>query len=197
LLGRRPIFIITLTALTLLYLGQSLAPNIQTLLVTRFLSGVFGVAPLSNCGGVIVDIWPASGRGASTAIFTASVFFGGALGPVVGSFITESYLGWRWLFWILMIYGGCLTSLTVLVWPETYAPVLLQKKAKYLRQINPDANRLMYAEHERLDWSVQGILHRTLYRPFSMLAKEPILVMVTAFMSLANGVLYARKNSRL
>jgi hypothetical protein len=51
LLGRRPIFIITLTAFTLLHLGQSLAPNIETLLVTRFLAGAFGVAPLSNCGG--------------------------------------------------------------------------------------------------------------------------------------------------
>ena len=36
---------------TLLYIGQALAPNIQTLLVTRFFSGFFSVAPLTNCGG--------------------------------------------------------------------------------------------------------------------------------------------------
>jgi MFS family permease len=51
LLGRRPIFLFTMVAFTLLHLGQCLAPNIETLLVTRFLTGFFGVAPLSNCGG--------------------------------------------------------------------------------------------------------------------------------------------------
>jgi len=90
-------------AFTLLHLGQSLAPNMTTLLVTRFLAGFFGAAPLSNCVGasspysyhpvraqesfpaVIVDIWPAVGRGAATAIITTSVFWGPAFGPVLGS----------------------------------------------------------------------------------------------------------------
>ena len=36
---------------TLSYLGQALAPNIQTLLVTRFLSGFFAIAPITNSGG--------------------------------------------------------------------------------------------------------------------------------------------------
>jgi hypothetical protein len=66
-------------------------------------------------------------------------------------------------------------------------------QAKSLRKIDPVANRSVYAENERQDWSLKGVLHRTLYRPFYMLAKEPILVMVTAFLSLANGVLYARE----
>ena len=35
--------------------------------------------------GVIVDIWPTAGRGPSTALFTASVFLGSAIGPVFGS----------------------------------------------------------------------------------------------------------------
>lgn len=68
---------------TLFHLGQSLAPNIQTLLVTRFLSGFFAVAPLTNCGGVIADIWSAVGRGPATSLFTASVFLGPVLGPIV------------------------------------------------------------------------------------------------------------------
>jgi len=51
LFGRRPIFWVAMTIYTLFHLGQALAPNIATLLVTRFLSGVFAVAPLTNCGG--------------------------------------------------------------------------------------------------------------------------------------------------
>jgi DHA1 family multidrug resistance protein-like MFS transporter len=92
-----------MVAFTLLHLGQSLAPNMTTLLVTRFLAGFFGAAPLSNCAGtsspysyhsvrsqefflaVIFDIWPVVGRGAATAIIITSVFFGTAVGPVLGS----------------------------------------------------------------------------------------------------------------
>ncbi len=49
--GRRPIFLIAMISYTLLHLGQALAKNIETLLVTRFLSGFFAVAPMTNCGG--------------------------------------------------------------------------------------------------------------------------------------------------
>lgn len=37
---------------TLFILGQALAQNMQTLLVTRFLSGFFAVAPVNNAGGM-------------------------------------------------------------------------------------------------------------------------------------------------
>jgi hypothetical protein len=36
---------------TVLHLGQALAQNIETLLITRFLGGFFAVAPLVNAGG--------------------------------------------------------------------------------------------------------------------------------------------------
>jgi len=83
LIGRRPIFIVTMTLYTLFILGQALAKNIQTLLVTRFFSGFFGVAPLINAGGVIADIFPADGRGLATSLFTAGVFLGPVMGPIV------------------------------------------------------------------------------------------------------------------
>lgn len=84
LFGRRPIFIATMLIYCLFHLGQALAPNIQTLLITRFLSGVFASAPLTNCGGVIADIWDPVGRGPATSVFTASVFVGPVLGPIAG-----------------------------------------------------------------------------------------------------------------
>jgi len=42
---------VTMIAYTLFHLGQALAQNIETLLVTRFFAGFFAVAPLTNCGG--------------------------------------------------------------------------------------------------------------------------------------------------
>ena len=68
----------------LLHLGQALAHNLTTLLVTRFLTGVFACAPLTNCGGVLVDIWDPITRGTATALFSAGIFFGPVLGPIIG-----------------------------------------------------------------------------------------------------------------
>lgn len=92
-------FAFAMVCYTIFHLGQALAPNIQTLLVTRFFSGFFAVAPLTNCGGkynvlsydsdahlssgIIADIWDAVGRGPATSLFTAAVFVGPVLGPII------------------------------------------------------------------------------------------------------------------
>ncbi|KAL0567039.1 hypothetical protein V5O48_014954 [Marasmius crinis-equi] len=75
--------------------------------------------------------------------------------------------------------------------PETYAPVLLYRKAERLRKQDPEGTRNLYAEHESTDFSARGIVHRTIIRSFKMLAMEPILLLITIYMSLVYGVLYA------
>jgi MFS transporter, DHA1 family, multidrug resistance protein len=106
LYGRRPIFWVSMTCYTLLHLGQALAPNIQTLLITRFFGGLFAVAPLTNCGGmllfwtndyrcaentagVIADIWDPVGRGPATSLFVACVLLGPVMGPIVGGLLVS------------------------------------------------------------------------------------------------------------
>ncbi|KXN84342.1 hypothetical protein AN958_12696 [Leucoagaricus sp. SymC.cos] len=179
LTGRKPIFVLTLTLYTIFHLGQALAQNIQTLLITRFFSGFFAVAPLTNCGGVIADIWSSEGRGPATSLFTASVFLGPVLGPLISGFIIESHVSWRWVFWVMMFFAAGCTLITVPFLPETYAPVILLKKVKRLRKQDPVANKHLYAEHEKQDWSLK------------MLAMEPILVLVTIYLSIVYGLLYA------
>ncbi|KAH9944642.1 MFS general substrate transporter [Amylocystis lapponica] len=190
LFGRKPLFLGTLICYTLFHLGQALAPNIESLLITRFLSGFFAVSPLTNTGGLIFDIWDPIHRGHGTCLFIAGVFLGPVLGPIVGGFVAQSYLGWRWVFWVMMIFAGVCT-LFVFLLPETYAPVLLQKKAQRLRKADPIANAALYAEHERTDWSWRNLIHRTLYRPFEMLMVEPVLLLITLYLSLVYGVIYA------
>ncbi|KAF8340247.1 MFS polyamine transporter [Amanita rubescens] len=190
LIGRRPIFIVTMTLYTLFILGQALAKNIPTLLVTRFFSGFFGVAPLINAGGVIADIFPADGRGLATSLFTAGVFLGPVMGPIVSGYIVVSGVSWRWVYWVMMMFAGACTIITALFLPETYAPILLLQRAKRLRKADP-VNANLYAEHERQDWSLFGVLKRTLFRPFQMLALEPILLLMTIYTSIVYGLLYA------
>lgn len=190
LLGRRPIFFVSMIVYNLLYLGQALAHNIQTLLVTRFLCGFCAVAPLTIGSGIIADIWSAVGRGPALNLFVGSVFLGTASGPLVAGFIVDSPISWRWVFWIMMIFGVVSTAIMVILLPETYAPVILLKKAKKLRTEDPIGNKNLYAEHEKQDWSIMGVIHRTIFRPFHMLVLEPILVLITIYISVVYGLLY-------
>ncbi|KAF8960814.1 MFS polyamine transporter [Flammula alnicola] len=191
LVGRKPIFTVAMVLYTLFILGQALAQNIETLLVTRFLSGFFAVAPLSNSGGVIADIWPAVGRGPATSLFTASVFLGPVLGPIISGYIIDSHASWKWVFWVMFIFAAVCTLIMIVFLPETYAPVILQQKVKKLRKEDPVASKNLYAEHEKQDWSLKGVIRRTLFRPFKMLALEPILLLITIYVSIVYGLLYA------
>ena len=83
----------------------------------------------------------------------------------------------------------------IIFFPETYAPIILLKKKKRLSKEDPVGSKNLYAEHEKQDWSIMGVIHRTLFRPFEMLAREPILVMVTIYVSIVYGLLYACKCS--
>ncbi len=65
-------------------LGQALATNIQTLLVTRFFVGVFSSSPLTNSGGTMADMWDVVTRGKTVSLFMAAVFMGPVCGPIVG-----------------------------------------------------------------------------------------------------------------
>lgn len=67
--------------------------------------------------------------------------------------MTDSYLTWRWIFWVQMIFGGLCWVLIVAYLPETYAPVLLAKRAVKLRKEDPVGNKDLYAELERADFS--------------------------------------------
>jgi len=55
------------------------------------------------------------------------------------------------------------------------------------------ARASVFAEHEKQDWSLKGVIHRTVYRPFQMLFMEPILVLLTIYLSLVYGLLYLRE----
>jgi MFS transporter, DHA1 family, multidrug resistance protein len=105
--------------------------------------------------------------------------------------MVESGLSWRWVFWVMMIFAGVCTIITIIFLPETYAPVILGKKVKKLRKEDPTTK--IWAPHEKQDWSFKGLVHRTVFRPFQMLFMEPVLVLVTVYLSLVYGVLYARE----
>jgi MFS family permease len=68
--------------LTAFNAGAAGSQNSETLVILRFLAGAFGSSPLTNSGGVIADMFPASQRGLATSIFAAAPFLGPVIGPI-------------------------------------------------------------------------------------------------------------------
>ncbi|KAJ3883287.1 MFS general substrate transporter [Lentinula edodes] len=186
-LGRRPVFIFSFFVYTMFQVGMALSKNTASLLVFRFLGGVFAASPLTNSGALISDIWDARTRGNALAIFTVAPFVGPALGPTVAGFIYVSGTSWRWLFWILTIFAGVCWILIVFTLPETYAPILLLQKARHMRQ---EGDTRCYAPMEVTEKTLSQQIENVLARPFQMLFQEPMLLAATAYMSFVYGCLY-------
>lgn len=85
LYGRQVIYAITFTLATI-FGGASIASkDISTLLVLRFLTGVFGSSAIVNAAGVISDIFEVRDRGLAVMVYTSAPFLGPTLGPICGS----------------------------------------------------------------------------------------------------------------
>lgn len=61
----------------------AVAQNLQTIMICRFLQGVFGCSPLAVVGGAMADIWNPVDRATAIAIFSAATFLGPTLGPIM------------------------------------------------------------------------------------------------------------------
>jgi MFS family permease len=113
--------------------GTATAKDIQTVLITRFFTGLFGSAPVTNTGGVMADIWPPQQRGIAIVGYAITIVGGPTLGPIIGGALTSSYLGWRWTEYLTGIIMMAQVVLDVLFLDESYPPVLLAYKARRLR----------------------------------------------------------------
>lgn len=166
----------------------AVAQNLQTIFVCRFFGGLFASAPLAIVGGALADIWDPVRRGYALCVFSGATFIGPAMGPIVGSFTVENEsLGWRWTGWLTAIISLSLGVLTYFVIPESFAPRILQKKAADIRY--ETKNWAIHSSHDEQRITPKDILVRYVQRPFAMMLTEPILNLITIYMSLIYGIL--------
>ncbi len=120
--GRRPVYIVSYTAFTLLGLPVSFANNLAVFLIFRFLTGFCGSAFLSVAGGSVSDIFAASDIFVPMSIYTNGPFLGPVFGPLLSGFINQN-TNWRWTFWTINIWSAVMLAiLTSLVLKRTRLP---------------------------------------------------------------------------
>ncbi|KAJ6011928.1 hypothetical protein N7499_013101 [Penicillium canescens] len=186
--GRRHIFTISFMFLTAFNAGSAGAQNIQTLIILRFLAGSFGSSPFGNAGGTIADMFPASQRGIAISLFAAAPFLGPTLGPVIGGFLATG-AGWRWVEGFLAAFSGLLWLCIIFLLPETYAPVLLRRRAEKLSALTGNVYR-SHLDITRGPVPMSKTLKTALSRPWILLFREPIVLLFSIYMSIIYGTLY-------
>jgi len=188
IIGRRPVYIISLALYVIFQIPCALAPNIGGLLACRFLSGVFASSGLSLAGGTIADVWNIQERGTAIAYFAAAPYCGPVIGPIVCGWINVGSGRLDLFFWTNMAFAGVIMIIVGLI-PETYAPVILKRRAARLRKETGDPN--IITEQEEVKLTLGEIVRTSLIRPITMIMTEPVLDLMCMYIVLIYAMLYA------
>ncbi|SJX62003.1 related to multidrug resistance protein [Sporisorium reilianum f. sp. reilianum] len=198
LYGRLVVNYISVPGYFFFNIGCALAPNVRTLLICRFFVGLFAAAPQANSGGTISDIWLPRVRLWPMFTYSLAAFMGPTLGPLVGGFIAgtnvESHR-WRWIYWVLCLLSAVSMALVVVIQKESYAPVLLKRKARRMRAETGRNDTLAPGETLGGDGAVapirwSEILRVHVGRPFHMLFTEAPLMYATLWTSFCYAIIF-------
>ncbi|KAK0636397.1 major facilitator superfamily domain-containing protein [Bombardia bombarda] len=185
--GRRPVLMVGFVLFTLATLGSALAPNWVSFLVFRFLTGAFGSPPLSVGGGVVADVfWRERERGRVMMVWSATTFIGPLGAPIISGFVPGPK-GWRWVFWIALIWTVA-TFPAVFFLPETLASKILRTKAAKLNKETKGGGFMAPSDLHREPFWVS--LKTTLSRPLRLLCTEMLLALTCVYLAFVYAVFY-------
>nr|QFR37083.1 MFS transporter [Cyberlindnera americana] len=187
-IGRQPVYFISLFLYTIFNIPCAVAKNIGTVLVCRFLCGVWASSGLSLVGGSIADMFTTETRGEAIAYFAFAPYCGPVFGPLICGWIHIKTERLDIIFWVNMGFAGIMWILASLV-PETYAPVILKKKAKKLRK--ETGNPKIMTEQEAQGMSLKELISSCLVRPLYFAISEPVLDLMCFYVCLIYALLYA------
>jgi MFS family permease len=110
------------------------------------------------------------------------------LGPIIGGFLGETK-GWRWVEGLMAIFTGALWIIGALTIPETYTPVILRRRAAKLSKITGKVHKSkMEIEHGKK--TIGQEFKTALSRPWVLLFREPIVLLLSIYMAIIYGTLY-------
>lgn len=119
----------------------------------------------------------------------SNLFIAPVIAPIASGWINENpRLGWRWCEWITLIISAFGFLVAFLFLPETYLPVLLDWKAKHLRQVTGDSR---YKSEHAESASFLRRMKDTLPLPVRFLCREPVVTVLGAYFVLIYILLFS------
>ncbi|KAH6989382.1 major facilitator superfamily domain-containing protein [Ilyonectria sp. MPI-CAGE-AT-0026] len=185
--GRKPIW---LAGNVWYILWNSLCPvgfSPAVMILGRFMSASGASVGVTLTGPVMADMYHAKDRGKSLAIAGLLPYIGPALGPIVGG-LAAQHLWWPWLFWILSIFNAVCLVLGFFVIHESYAPVLLRRKAKKLAAAL-NSSRVSTRIRARVFFNDVFVrLRPAISRPINLFIHRPIIQLIAIAMAIEFGI---------
>ena len=187
MLGRRVLFLVTFGCSVASSAGAAGSQSVTALLLLRLFSGAFGASSLPTCGGVISDVFSPQERGPASSALAMAAFLGPVLGPIAGGFVGET-AGWRWVEGLISILAGVFWVSACIVLPETYAPVLLRRKAERL-STETSSHHVSALDEALGSQSKSERWKKAVLRPFVLLFLEPIVLALSIYIGIVYGIL--------
>lgn len=169
-------------------IGQTVAQNFATLIITRFFSGGCVALLANTISSMIPDLWPTDKqRSLPVSIYVALYVIGSTFGPVVFGPIMQYNGNWRWIFYAQLILYGALFTPVLLVLRETRSDVILRRQAKKLSR---STGLHVVAEPDVTNEQLGQRLTKAVTRPFFLLFTEPVLFASTIWSAFSFGTVF-------
>lgn len=184
--GRKTLYLSTYAIFVVLSGVIGLVHSIELVIALRFLGGIAGSFTQAVAPAVIADIFATNERGFVLAFFTLAGLMGQMLGPIFCGFLDAAF-GWR----SLAVFIACLSAPTwiamMCTFPETYAPTLLRHRAAKMEAILGKPHLVEGVGEEK---TLMSQLKVGAIRPFLLLFLEPIVALLTLFLSVVQGTMF-------
>ncbi|KAK1840570.1 major facilitator superfamily [Colletotrichum chrysophilum] len=118
--GRRPVFLVCLTVLIGACVGIAVCPTdaFWLLIVLRCLQAAGCASTIALGAGVIGDVSTPEERGGFFGMFNLGPMISPCIAPAIGGALSDK-LGWRSIFWFLIVMAVCCLFFILLFLPET------------------------------------------------------------------------------
>ena len=144
LLGRTYIYRITAPLCLLFACVGGASGNLITIIIGRFLGGIFAGPWLTIGSGTLNDIFDISLERMGTAVavfFVLFIIWATQVGPMTSAAVVSSSGNWRWTFWTNALLVG-IVAIGAFMIPETYGPEIKRRQAKKAGKNLPERNLL-------------------------------------------------------
>ncbi|KAK5796019.1 hypothetical protein VI817_005304 [Penicillium citrinum] len=190
IIGRNPVYIITMFLFVIISIPTALVGNFPGLLVLRFLQGFFGSPCLASGGASIGDMYSLISLPYAMMAWVSAAYCGPALGPLLSGFAVP-VKGWRWSLYESIWASAPVFILMLLFLPETSSATILLRRAQRLRKVFNDNRFMSQSEIDQRNMRISDVAVDALVKPLEITIKDPAVLFVQVYTAIIYGIYYS------
>jgi len=117
--GRKLVYLFSVALFTLGSAIVAVSRTIGLVIGMRILQGAGSSAVIAIGAATLADIYEPHQRGTMMGVYYSAPLLGPSLGPIIGGGLTQG-LGWRAVFWFLVVWGGVIILAFLFLFKDTF-----------------------------------------------------------------------------